>query len=98
MIKKILVPLDGSDMSIEALRFTLDHHPDAEVTVLHVVGQPSPYMGKAMSIAIEGNTREVAEERAEEVFSSAESIAEEYERDRDGSHGGTGIRTDTPYS
>ncbi|GAB7091607.1 hypothetical protein JCM18237_18780 [Halorubrum luteum] len=37
MTKRILVAIDGSDESVNALRFAVDEWPDAETTVLHVI-------------------------------------------------------------
>jgi len=37
--------MDESEMAERALRFALEAHPDAEIIVLHVVGQPSSMMG-----------------------------------------------------
>lgn len=37
MPKRILVPLDGSEQSMDALQFAADEWPDAELTLLHVV-------------------------------------------------------------
>jgi len=45
MISRVLVPMDESEMAERALRFALEAHPDAEIIVLHVVGQPSSMMG-----------------------------------------------------
>ncbi len=42
MISRILVPMDGSEMSERALEYALEVHPNTEITVLHVVGEPSP--------------------------------------------------------
>lgn len=38
MISRILVPAEGSEMAQQALEYALENHPNAEVTVLHVVG------------------------------------------------------------
>jgi nucleotide-binding universal stress UspA family protein len=43
MISRILVPMDDSEMAQRALEYALENHPDAEITVLHVVGEPSPW-------------------------------------------------------
>jgi len=37
MVERILVPYDGSPLSQRALDRVLDHHPDADITVLYVV-------------------------------------------------------------
>jgi nucleotide-binding universal stress UspA family protein len=75
MVKRALVPMDDSEMSEHALEYALETYPDAEITVLHVVGEPSPMMGEAASLALEDDVREVAEEHASEVFERAGEIA-----------------------
>ncbi|ELZ41363.1 UspA domain protein [Halorubrum tebenquichense DSM 14210] len=69
--------MDGSDLAERALRYALEAHGDAEVTVLHVVGGASPMMGEAAGIALsdgDGGMREAAEP----VFERAREIAAEY--------------------
>jgi nucleotide-binding universal stress UspA family protein len=78
MIDRVLVPMDGSEMATRALEYALEVHPDAEITVLFVAGEPSPMMGKAVSMALEGDIDEAANEAAEEVFADAREIAAEY--------------------
>lgn len=79
MLGRILVPLDGSDMATRALSYALENHPDAAITVLHVAGEPSPMMGKALSIALEGDVEEAAQEVAEEIFADAREVAAEHD-------------------
>ncbi|MFB6196225.1 MAG: universal stress protein [Haloplanus sp.] len=83
MISRVLVPMDGSEMARQALEYALEAHPDADITVLHVVGVPSPLMGKAMSIALEDDIEQAAEEHAESVLSAARDLAREYDADID---------------
>jgi nucleotide-binding universal stress UspA family protein len=78
MIERILVPLDDSEMALHALEYALENHPDAEVTVLHVVGEPSPWGAAATSLALETDLEEAAQERSEEVFDDARDVAAEY--------------------
>jgi nucleotide-binding universal stress UspA family protein len=79
MVDRVLVPMDGSEMAARALEYALDVHPDAEVTVLYVAGEPSPMMGKALRLALETDVREAAEDLAQDVFEEA--------RDRAGARG-----------
>ncbi|OYR86057.1 hypothetical protein DJ72_03160 [Halorubrum distributum] len=58
MIERVLVAMDGSDLSERALRYALDGHPDAEITVLNVVGGASPMMGQAVGIALSDDGEE----------------------------------------
>ncbi|MFB6086145.1 MAG: universal stress protein [Halodesulfurarchaeum sp.] len=80
MISTVLVPMDDSEMSAQALRYALDSYPEAEVTVLHVVGEPSPLMGEATGLALAEDIDEEAEEIAEPIFESAQEIAAETDR------------------
>ena len=79
MLSRILVPIDGSEMAQRALEYALENHPDAEITVMHVVGEPSPWGGAATSLALEQDIEEAAEERAKEVFDDAHGLAAEYD-------------------
>lgn len=81
MISQILVPMDDSEMARRALEYALENHPDAELTVLHVVGEPSPWGGAATSLALEEDLEEAVAERAESVFSDARELAAEYDAD-----------------
>ena len=75
MVSRVLVPMDDSEMAAEALRYVLDAHPDAEIHVLHVVGQPSPMMGQALKAALEADPEEAAREQAAPVLDRAREIA-----------------------
>ena len=81
VLSRILVPMDGSEYAGRALEYALGNHPDAEVTVLHVVGAPSMMMGDAVGLALEEDISEAAAERAEPVFERAHQIADEHERE-----------------
>lgn len=80
MLARILVPMDDSEYAENALAYALDNHPEAEVTVLHVVGVPSMMMGETTSLALEENIREAAADRAEPVFERARVVADERDR------------------
>ncbi|MBP1900862.1 nucleotide-binding universal stress UspA family protein [Halorubrum trapanicum] len=79
MIERVLVAMDGSDLSERALRYALDGHPDAEITVLHVVGGASPMMGQAAGIALSEAGEDGIHDAAEPVFERAHEIAAEYD-------------------
>lgn len=83
MTTRVLVPMDDSDHAGEALAYALDTYPDADVTVLHVVGVPSTMMGEATGLALADDIEEAAEERAEPVFERAREIAGERDREID---------------
>ncbi|MFB6128465.1 MAG: universal stress protein [Halorhabdus sp.] len=79
MIDRVLVAMDDSEMGEKALRYALEAYPGAEVTVLHVVGEPSPMMGQAVRLALEDDVQAAAEELAEEVLERGHEIAAEYD-------------------
>lgn len=79
MIERVLVAMDDSELGEKALRYALDAHPDAAVTVIHVVGEPSPMMGQAVRLALEDDVQTAAEELAAEVLDRAREIAAEYD-------------------
>jgi len=81
MISRVLVPMDDSEMAEHALEYALKAHPDAEITVLHIVGEPSPMMGKAMGLALEDDLEEAADEHASQVLERAREIAQTHERE-----------------
>lgn len=78
MISRVLVPMDDSEMAERALEYALKAHPDAEITVLHIVGEPSVMMGKAVGLALEENIEEAAEKHAAEIFERARAIAQSH--------------------
>lgn len=69
--------MDGSGMGERALEYALEAHPDAEITVLHVVGEPSSMGGKATKLALSDDIEEAADDLARDVFESAREIAAE---------------------
>ena len=81
MTSRILVPMDDSEHAGQALEYALDNFPDADVSVLHVVGVPSPMMGEATGLALADDLEEAAAQRAEPVFERARKIATERERE-----------------
>lgn len=81
MISRVLVPMDDSEMADQALEYALEVHSDAEITVLNVVGEPSPMMGKAMGLALEDDIEEAAQKHASGVLQRARDIADQYDRE-----------------
>jgi nucleotide-binding universal stress UspA family protein len=81
MLSKVLVPMDDSDHAGHALEYALDNHPDAAVTVLHVVGVPSMMMGDAVGLSLEADLDAAAAERAAGVFERAREIATDRDRE-----------------
>jgi len=81
MVSRVLVPMDDSEMAADALRFALSAFPSAAVTVLHVAGGPTSYMGEAMSLAVADDVDGAVAERAEPVFERARAIADDDDRE-----------------
>lgn len=75
MVSHILVPMDDSETGEKALQFALETFPDAEITVLHVAGSPTSYMGGAMSLAISDDIDDAVAERAEPILARARELA-----------------------
>ncbi|GAB3677909.1 universal stress protein [Halopiger thermotolerans] len=83
MVSHVLVPMDGSEMSERALEYALEVYPDAEITVLHVVGEPSPMWAQATGLALADDFEEAAEEHAEQVFDRARELVAAADGDPD---------------
>lgn len=81
MHSRVLVPMDDSAAAERALAYALDTHPDADVTVLHVVGAPSMLMGEAVGLSLEDDLDAAAAERAAPVFERAREVAAEHDRE-----------------
>lgn len=67
--------MEESELSDRALEHAVETYPDAEITVLHVVGEPSPMMGEAMSLVLETDLEDAAKAHAQDVFDRAREIA-----------------------
>ncbi|MXR22409.1 universal stress protein [Halobacterium bonnevillei] len=83
MVSRVLVGMDDSEMAAEALRYALDVHAGSDITVLTVVGVPSPMMGEATAIAMAEDPQAKAEEAAEPVLDRARELAAERDVDID---------------
>ena len=79
MAHSILVPIDGSDRSFEALEFTLEHYPDADVTALHVIELGTPRYGQGSLQGWSDEVRREEEAHADEVLAEVERIADEHD-------------------
>ena len=79
MVDRILVPMDDSEMAARALEYALENYAPEQLTVLHVVGEPSPMWGSATGLALEDDIESAAAEAAEPVFERARDIASEYD-------------------
>jgi len=76
MVSRVLVAIDGSEITERALDFALEAYPDAEVTVLTVIGEPSGMMGEAVGLVFE-ESREQGTEAGKAVLDRASELAGE---------------------
>lgn len=78
MVRRILVPVDGSDPADAALSFALSEFPEAEVTLLSVV-DPSDagYASMEATPQTFERLREAARKRTERVLEEARATAAE---------------------
>lgn len=83
MVSRVLVAMDGSKITERALEFALDAYPDAEITVLTIIGEPSGMMGEAVGLMFE-EARSEGTEEARIVLDRAQDIAAKSDRDLDG--------------
>ncbi|RQG92955.1 universal stress protein [Natrarchaeobius halalkaliphilus] len=83
MISRALVPMDGSAMSEQALTYALEAYPDAEITVLHVVGEPSPLWGEATGLALADDLEETVQDHAQSTFDRARELVANADGDAD---------------
>ncbi|QFU82356.1 universal stress protein [Natronorubrum aibiense] len=81
MVSRVLVPMDGSEMSEHALKHALKAYPDAEITVLRVVGEPSPLWGEASGLALAENLEDAAQDLAAPTFNRAREIVADADGD-----------------
>lgn len=78
MDQRILVPFDKSEPAATALDRALEQHPDAEITVLHVLEMDELAYGGGGAAAAE-NVEDAREEEAEELFDDAQERADAYD-------------------
>ncbi|WP_137290568.1 universal stress protein [Natronorubrum halophilum] len=78
MPDRILVPVDGSNRSDEALEYAIETFPDAEITALHVVelGQGDLGTFSGMRGDIPGDEAEL--ERSEAILEAARERGDEH--------------------
>ncbi|NKE36384.1 universal stress protein [Natronococcus sp. JC468] len=80
MAKRILVPIDDSDRSTQALEFALEEHPEATVTALHVLDPGDFYATTGIEGGAMANYDEIQdhhETRAENFLEDAADHASE---------------------
>jgi nucleotide-binding universal stress UspA family protein len=79
MSKRVLVPIDGSAQSDDALEYALAEFPDAEFTVVHVIDPIDA--GYSAPVGIPGGSEEwyeSAKEESEALFADAQEVADEH--------------------
>ena len=88
MTDHVLVPVDGSPLSLNALRHALTDFPEASITVLHVVDLFEPDHG----VGDDGDTTyeplvgseewyDHVEERSERILEEARTVAADHDRE-----------------
>lgn len=74
----VLVPVDESEQSNAALKFTLSEYPDAQITALHIIDPGDFYGAVALEAAAPTTYHELhaqQEEAAEQIIANAEEQA-----------------------
>jgi len=80
MSKRVLVPLDGSPQSSDALEHALEEFADDEITVFHVIDPIDA--GYNAPVGLPGGSEEWyegAKDEAEALFEEAQKVADEYD-------------------
>lgn len=88
MERHVLVGIDGSDQSTDALAYALEAFPDAEISVVSVV---NPVAAMAGDEFFDQSALEQQHELAEEYLESAVRLAREHDREVD-----TDVRIGSP--
>jgi nucleotide-binding universal stress UspA family protein len=79
MTRKVLVPIDGSSQSWEALEHAFEEFDDPEITVLNVVDPiEAGYSSEATAVGYAEEWFEQAKESAEGLFEEAQERADEH--------------------
>lgn len=81
---KILVPIDGSQQSDEALEYALEHFKDADITAINVIDPiEAGYTAQATVPGYSEEWYEEAKDAADELFEAAQETADEYDHELD---------------
>ena len=78
MVKNVLVPIDGSENANEALRYALNNHPDADLTVLYVLNVGGLDGVDGPIITFDAEAKKQFEQNATRLFDEAHETAEEF--------------------
>ena len=87
MPEQILVPVDGSERSTEALTYAIETFPDATITALHVLEYGMGDLGTFSGMTGDLPDDEAAEAQASEVLEEAERLGEKHGVDVEGERG-----------
>ncbi|RKD97927.1 universal stress protein [Halopiger aswanensis] len=77
MATRVLVPMDGSEPAEAALEYVLEMHPEADITVLHVIELEGTTLTVDDGLGFDDEVQRGMEEQAEAVFDRAQELAEE---------------------
>jgi len=81
---KILVPVDGSNQSTEALEYALEHFKNADITAINVIDPiEAGYTAQATVPGYSEEWFEQAKDAADELFEDAQATADEYDHELD---------------
>lgn len=78
MSKRIVVPVDDSDRSVDALEFAVDEFPDAEITALHVLDPGDFYAATGVDGGAMANYEQIYErheQQADRILENAVDLA-----------------------
>ncbi len=82
----VLVPMDGSPLSKQALTIALEEYPDAKITVIHIIDPTEPGYSFPIELDLDVEPLHGSEEWYErsqeleaELFSEVSEIAEKYD-------------------
>ncbi|WP_440763939.1 universal stress protein [Natronorubrum sp. DTA7] len=81
MVDHVLVPVDDSDRSTQALEFACKEYPDARITALHVLDPGDFYAATGIEGGAMANYEEIQnahETRAEEILKHARELGAEH--------------------
>ncbi|MDJ1434578.1 universal stress protein [Halostagnicola sp. A-GB9-2] len=88
MARNLLVPIDGSPLSIQALEFACDEYDAASIVALHILDPSDPGYSSATEVdmrnePIHGSEEwyERANEEEEQIFDTAREVATDYDGD-----------------
>lgn len=86
MSRHLLVPVDGSPLSKQALEFALEEYDDVSIVALHVLDPTDPGYSSATEIDVRNEPRhgsdewyERAGEEEEDIFDDARELAADYD-------------------